>query len=810
LSTEDLRQWTVEDFDGLNTYQGSWSKVPVGRSPACENVEFAPGRVYTRAGITQRAVSTFPITSIKEFVTRNGVRRLMWCDNQGQLYRESNTPWVFDFVSGGLADTSIAATDRFQSATLFGREYLALCKDYRGTIAPKQYNDTYLDRVAPGGPGIAPAVVDGAAGNISAGLHKLRVFFRTRNGFWTALGPPVSWTAAGAKVATVTVVTTGPPWVTERVIAATPKDSDDYYFIEGTTMVLHDNTAVAATIDFTDANLIAGTPVSSALNPDEDQAMQIELPPQGGCIAYHDRLVWWGERNTIRRIQDIGFINTSFDGGFIGNVPNGWTELVTGELKGTDSSSALEQNDFLRIVGNGVGQRGCLENSGNASAFIPAGTQINARVRARRVSAGAPSGRVDLYLCPSATAAITIPLGSLVVNSSSLVANNWTVIEGQVLSAANNSMDSTWRLRVTGNGGAPIPLNDEIQIQSVELYVADEGTHKGSLLRISKPSDPESYHALTGYINVNEDDGQPITNCFVLRDVLFVVKSHSMYAVRDDGSSEPAFWPVSIVDETVGSPFARGVSMGEGWAVIASRGGLYFYGGGTPIKISEEIQATWDTVTWANANAGSWVLVDTEKRRIFAAIPTASTYPDVLMVFEWIGDSPVAPGNRDAGIWRIAGSTFATCAAFSERPDATRATVFGTRNGTSANPIGTVDDSARGSDFGTGYASYYQLAFTPQTTRTHIGFTRIQAFGSGTLTPSYYQTDEATALALATWTLPAKTAAGAKSYQEFKSDVQGERLSLRVAVSAGGNFSLQRVDAFIQTDETTPVRGTKS
>ena len=42
----------------------------------------------------------------------------------------------------------------------------------------------------------------------------------------------------------------------------------------------------------------------------------------------------------------------------------------------------------------------------------------------------------------------------------------------------------------------------------------------------------------------------------------------------------------------------HGVGIGEEWVVIARRTGLYLFDGGDPVKISQEIQPTWDATNW--------------------------------------------------------------------------------------------------------------------------------------------------------------------------------------------------------------------
>ena len=151
--------------------------------------------------------------------------------------------------------------------------------------------------------------------------------------------------------------------------------------------------------------------------------------------------------------------------------------------------------------------------------------------------------------------------------------------------------------------------------------------------RASRVEDPESYDGLDGMLSVAENNGQAIRSAFELRERLYFVKEHSMYVTQDDGTNEPALWTISEVSQRVGTPSVRGVGFGEDWAVIAHRTGLYLFSGGEPVKISQEIQPTWNQINWQYAQT-LWVTVDTKERRIYVGAPfgSATTPNQVLML----------------------------------------------------------------------------------------------------------------------------------------------------------------------------------
>ena len=99
-----------------------------------------------------------------------------------------------------------------------------------GQDLPRQYDDTNFDRVSQVGPAEGPAVADFAASEIFLrACISASVIFVTRQGYWTAPSPPVSWTAAGAKKVSVTNIPTGPSNVVQRLLAFTASGGANFY-----------------------------------------------------------------------------------------------------------------------------------------------------------------------------------------------------------------------------------------------------------------------------------------------------------------------------------------------------------------------------------------------------------------------------------------------------------------------------------------------------------------------------------------------------------------------------------------------------
>ena len=136
-------------------------------------------------------------------------------------------------------------------------------------------------------------------------------------------------------------------------------------------------------------------------------------------------------------------------------------------------------------------------------------------------------------------------------------------------------------------------------------------------------------------MSIAENNGQGIRAAFTLRNNLYFVKERSMYVTATDGVNEPALWQVEEVSNQVGTPSAHGVGIGEEWVVIAGRSGLYYFDGSEPIKLSQEIQPTWDAINWQYGQR-IWVQVDMQHKRILVGVPMGSaTQPNQVLVLDY-------------------------------------------------------------------------------------------------------------------------------------------------------------------------------
>ncbi len=151
-------------FGGLVTDMAA-ADLPQGVSPDCQDVAFVQGAVKTRPGL----VSVFaPIAGnptvnyLKTYTSPNLAQTLLVLDSSGKLWGETS-PGVLSQIAAGIVPSSLAS-----SASLFGREYIALHDGRFGVDIPRQYDGTNFDRVSQVGPGAGVAAIADVIANISA------------------------------------------------------------------------------------------------------------------------------------------------------------------------------------------------------------------------------------------------------------------------------------------------------------------------------------------------------------------------------------------------------------------------------------------------------------------------------------------------------------------------------------------------------------------------------------------------------------------------------------------------------------------
>jgi hypothetical protein len=793
---------SIESFSplSLNTF-GTWvtlldpSDVPPGMSPSLSDVDFFPGGIRTRPGLASAFTGlsgTPQINGLKTYVTPSLVQRCLVYDSLGNLYKETSPG-----ILSGVNNLDMAPNLYMASTTHFGREYMGFGNGVSGQDIPRQYDDTYLDRVSQIGPAEGPTVADStSAGNISPGQHQCAVVFVTRQGYWTAPSPASTWMASGGFMVNITNIPTGPSNVVQRLLAFTASGGANFYHVPAT-MVINDNSTTSLTVDFTDTILLSGADMDYLFS-------QIELPEQLAVIDYAERLFWWGER-----AQMDNWRNLSFDGGWDGSGngrPLGWVLDPSFGPGASRESTNVIWGDAYKVTADGSSVvRGMIEQSAvldvNGNPLCRNNVDYSVRVRVMRTTNLVQGTlRINAY-SPSAGA-----VGTGLAVTAVQATGAYQEFAAQLF-PPQASLPADLTLRVYGDGTLS-PSGEAFIIDNVEVFPTNQPLN-ASTVRASGTEEPEAYDGVTGFMSIGENNGQGIRAAFTLRNNLYFVKERSMYATATDGVNEPALWTVEEVSNEVGTPSAHGVGLGEEWVVIAGRSGLYLFDGSEPTKLSQEIQPTWDSINWQYGQS-LWVQVDTQHKKIYVGVPMGgATQPNQVLLLDYtegFGDPLIAmltapERSRKWAPWKIQ----ANSSGLIERPNGTAQIFFGSNNSS-----GEVHQLTPGqySDNGTAIDSYFSTAFLAATGlsgRNLFGYLTAYVQGAGLLSVTANSPGDATQTALGSWTLAAP---GTRDMEQF-TNLQGERISYQLGTNAVGSwFSLTKLVPWAKPDPFSIVRGT--
>ncbi|HET8923811.1 MAG TPA: hypothetical protein VFN26_12550 [Candidatus Acidoferrum sp.] len=748
----------------------------------------------------------------------------------------------FTYIAGvsGLAasggGTSASATATIQTVVAHGFVTGQLVTTasigvagYNGTFSITSVPDSthFTFTATTGGLAASGGGTAAAAGSVSSGVHQVCVIFRTRQGYLTKPGPATSWTSSGGKRAVVTNIPTGPSNVVGRILCFTGAGGASFFYTGGGTtlfsgnMVIGDNSTTSLTVDFSDAILLAGTNVDNLFK-------LIELGDCAGVLDYAQRLFWWGERNKMNN-----WLNLGFDGGFTGplfpHYPLGWTPDSVFAPGGTDEESFVVWGAAYSIVGNGTTPtRGLMTQGAVQDALgaplVQLNTDYTVRARCAR-NATLSQGTLHIHLFSAGGGINTMGLQL----TAAQLTTSYVEYAAQ-LTAPLSTIPTDLVLRIYADGTPN--QNGQFYVDCIEIFPTTQPVN-ASLVRASRVEDPESYDGVNGLLSVAENNGQAIRAAFKLRERLYFVKEHSMHVTQDDGTNEPSLWAIAEVSRKVGTPSVRGVGIGEDWVVIAHRTGLYIFSGGEPIKISQEIQPTWNQINWQYGHT-LWVTVDTKERRIFVGVPLgAATSPNKILTLDYrdlddadliasrppinityTGRKTATDKTRKWSPWTIA----ANACALIERTDGTAIVALG--GGTpgigGGGPTGKVYQlkDTQLSDDGSAIPSYYTTHYFPERAveqslslgahRKLFSYLTMFVEGAGNLLLTSF-TDSSSAPQTQQ---PLALSSPSVKDLELPINVLGERVAFQVSTNQPGAwFRLQKFTPLVRPDPWAPVRG---
>jgi hypothetical protein len=504
-------------------------------------------------------------------------------------------------------------------------------------------------------------IVGGALQPIGSGTRQGVVFFITESGYETAPGPPVTFTTnQDANYISASFIPIGPPNVRARGIAFTEAGQNgvpgaNFYVIEEpvvvdginphtyTSTIINDNTSTTAKFTFTDAVLLN----SREIDIQGDNLFNlIELGSSAWCVPYAGRMFYGLQLNKV-----TNFNNLTFDGGYLpnpgGNIqPAGWN--ITNAADQTLLISTV--TGFSLYIQNTGGEGSGTQTVGMITqtayqdvyqvAIIKPATTYSVRVACSAPS-GNPNGTLTIDLASPTDQ--TAAYGSFTVSLASMT-SNMAVFEGTLLTTPfATAVPKGLLLRLYLANAAPLA---DCEIDRFEVFETLT-PYLAAQVYGSYPGQPETIDASAtgGVIDTTSENAQACVGGFVMRNLLYLLKTSSWYYTSDNPNSEPGGWELKEVSNKVGAIGINAYDVGEEWVITACRQGIYGFDGGQPEKISQELWNLWEAINW---NAGNTIVVrnDVISKRLYVAIPLPTgTSPQgvALPSTQWLPNAPYNP-----------------------------------------------------------------------------------------------------------------------------------------------------------------------
>ena len=462
-------------------------------------------------------------------------------------------------------------------------------------------------------------------GQAAPGIHQIKVAFLTSQGYLTRFSPPITFIANGGQFLSISNLPVGPSNVIARVLAFTGAGGAAFFYLPisaqangqaiSTVTQINDNVATTAVLDFSDNSLFAATAIDI---PGNNLPAQVVLGPALGVTSSASRLFWWGDRNKVENLLNMGF-----DGGYLPTAPTlsaGWTTVG-------DPGGALMVVGGFRppgfawniAVSAGGARYGTIYQSAYQDYLGVPIVSPNAtyRVRAWLKPNAADAGLNVIFFLESAIAGFH---SQVVFNGAAMsTAGGW--VEGNLALPVPVSpipIDMVFALTATSTTN---PVNVTID----DAFLVNAQSPYNLAAHTSYVINPEAFDGETGIIGPQGDDS-PILNMFTIRKTIYIQTADQLHETTDSPAGEPSSWetsPVTSQDGATGIIGPFGYDTGETWAVWASPSGLRGFAGSEPGKLSQEIQTLWDSIN-PLAWSAVWVKNDPVFRRIYVGVPTGS------------------------------------------------------------------------------------------------------------------------------------------------------------------------------------------
>jgi hypothetical protein len=182
---------------------------------------------------------------------------------------------------------------------------------------------------------------------------------------------------------------------------------------------------------------------------------------------------------------------------------------------------------------------------------------------------------------------------------------------------------------------APVnfPAGADFEVDRIEIFDWNHPVLSSQVV-VSYAGNPESFDGVTGVLDISNFTTDPIQNIFRFLNQVYICTQSRWFATQDNGTTEPSGlngeWTINEVSNTVGALGPISEDVGEEYVVCADLRGVWLFDGGSHIKLSQEIQQVWATLS-NEYQSGVWVINDRYQQRLLIGFPMPQPSPWTIL-----------------------------------------------------------------------------------------------------------------------------------------------------------------------------------
>lgn len=656
-------EMTLGRFGGLYT-EADERDLPLGASPLNHDVDFLIGGVGIRPGLTA-AVSVgagltvpylkatrlagleFSASSDRGFPVVFGSPgdATLYEDSLGNLKQVGLGAFMPQFAGDSPAiSKAIAVSENFENTEYFGLSNFgpdvvaANGLVTNGYDEPRTWNGANLSRVSQCGPASDSfsAVGTGTgSGMLAAGTRYAIHMFLMADGSITPPSAPIQFITTSTEIGVIfSGVAIGPRNCAGRIIALTLANAGiggPYYYVPNAVSgtggpfgptVINDNSSTTLTAILSDVVISAGVNLSVV----GGNILQLrEIGEFIKAVNYAGRMFYLGERVKVDNLPNMTFDgNASAPAAWSKTTPNSTATVVRSIADGIALS--LKNNTAGTINTNASAPTDYLYRTCGADAFgVPTlqnGFDYSIRIRLYTDAAGA-----------GCTAVATLSGGGFVQTGTLTQTIQEFIFDFRLAPPllAAGALLTLYPVDLPAGGTWFI---DRIEMFPTSSPIYSTQLNVSYLLNNGVLGDPRCVDSRTGIVDASLFTTRPLNDAFVFpnNNSLYFGTDERLFQTQVSAGNEPSGWGVTEITGAGGICGPLADDVGEAWAIYANRQGVYIFDGGTPQKISQEIQQLWNQIYFPSITR-VWVKIDLYQQRVLVGVPMVT--PN-----KWMPDAP--------------------------------------------------------------------------------------------------------------------------------------------------------------------------